>query len=327
MPNYDLWIESHVDLGDHPKVHLLSRTLSVPYPYAIGTLHCLWWYAMRFAWRDGDLSKYGDDAIEGACKWSGERGTLIKALRDCGFIDGSKVHDWIDFAGRLVKDRLRYERTNVKRTSSVRTASVIRTPSVANRTVPNRTVPNLTKDNTPHTPLEKPYVKPDRETNPVGFLVYAYKVKKGVPKEDRQWDKVQWRRCSKSATQLLATFAGDVVAAVNCIDELGDQFGEKELSWTLETVLKHAHDWKLKQTEADDDSTGSERSFDDFTHGRPESGRSQNRGLVAAGKILTGIRNMPPIRSAAGSSERIPRTGDDGSVDGMAENFVETKPD
>lgn len=145
MPNYDDWIESHINLADHPKVHNLSRTLCVRYPDAIGTLHLLWWYTMRFAWRDGDLSKHGGDAIEGACKWAGERGDLVKALQSTGWLDDFHVHDWLDFAGRLVNDRLRYERTNAKRTRSVRKTYAARTPHVANQTLPDLTLPDLTK--------------------------------------------------------------------------------------------------------------------------------------------------------------------------------------
>lgn len=47
---------------------------------------------------DGDLAGLTDDDIEAEADWDGEPGKFVKALKDCGWIDGKpkayKMHDW-----------------------------------------------------------------------------------------------------------------------------------------------------------------------------------------------------------------------------------------
>jgi len=114
------WIKSNTDLSDHPKTYVLSSLLSVPVPYVIGTLHLLWYFTLKFAWEDGDLSRFGPIAVSRACQWDKDPNILIEALQKAKFLDEMKVHDWHDFAGRLVKDRIRYKEHNVRNTSVIR---------------------------------------------------------------------------------------------------------------------------------------------------------------------------------------------------------------
>ena len=78
-------------------------------------------------------------------------------------------------------------------------------------------------------------------------IVCAYKALKGFDMEDRAWDKLNFKRCSKSAKQLLEYFDNNWETVVKCLESLAKEFNHKCLEWTLETCVKWASEWKLKQ--------------------------------------------------------------------------------
>lgn len=108
------WIESHDNLSRHPKTRRAARMLGVSIPTMMGHLHLLWHWCLEYA-DDGDLSPYDADDIADAVMWEGEPDTLIDALLNCGpgdkagFLEegqhGLIVHDWMDYAGKLVAKR------------------------------------------------------------------------------------------------------------------------------------------------------------------------------------------------------------------------------
>ncbi|MFN0222133.1 DnaD domain protein [Paenibacillus sp. KR2-11] len=147
------WIESHQELARHPKTKKLARKLKVTVPAAIGHLHLLWWWALDFA-PDGNLSKYEVEDIAEAAMSEIDAEDFIHALKEAGWIDQEgtssdiRLHDWYDYAGRLLekrevdKERKRKARGSaspVRRTSDGQAEDGERT--VPNRTVPDRTVP------------------------------------------------------------------------------------------------------------------------------------------------------------------------------------------
>lgn len=102
------WLESHQALADHPKTRKLMRILGVSKPTAIGHLHCLWWWALDYA-DDGRLSRYDALDIAIGAEWEGEPADLVAALVQAGFLDRDgdtlTIHDWDDYAGKLVSRR------------------------------------------------------------------------------------------------------------------------------------------------------------------------------------------------------------------------------
>jgi hypothetical protein len=134
------WIESHQEIGQHPKTYALSTALNVEIPTAVGVLHLLWHFALKFAWKDGDLKKFTSSQIANGTFWKGNPDDFLKALQGTGWLDGKKVHDWMDYAGKIVHDRL-YNKLRRKTPSN----AVPRRKTLAtlpNLTVPNRTLPN-----------------------------------------------------------------------------------------------------------------------------------------------------------------------------------------
>ena len=113
-----VWIESHQSLKDHPKTKRVARALDVPVPYVMGMLHCLWYWAMDYA-QDGDLTGYSDEDIADAAEYTaGDASAFVEALVTCGtkggsgFIDRSEdgglfLHDWWEYAGKLIDSRKR----------------------------------------------------------------------------------------------------------------------------------------------------------------------------------------------------------------------------
>ena len=162
------WIESHQEVGRHPKTKKLARLLGVSLPAAVGHLHYLWWWALDFA-QDGVLDKFDADDIADAIQWDGDSSQLIDALISSGHIDdtdhGLVVHDWYDYAGKLLerreKDRARKRSTaeavrtssSFRRNSNGKSAEADGNLNASSVTVPNSTIPNSTE---PTIPTDQP---------------------------------------------------------------------------------------------------------------------------------------------------------------------------
>jgi hypothetical protein len=118
------WIESHQALGRHPKTIRLAALLKVRVPEAVGLLQFLWWWALDYA-PDGLVSVADQPVVARACLWHGPPARFWEALLEVGFVEPAelphvcKIHDWMDYAGRLVERRKAdKERKRVQRTSA-----------------------------------------------------------------------------------------------------------------------------------------------------------------------------------------------------------------
>jgi len=61
-------------------------------------LHALWHTALEQQ-EDGDLSKWSHGMIAQAASWEGNPDEFVTRLREWGWLDGSLIHDWIDYVG------------------------------------------------------------------------------------------------------------------------------------------------------------------------------------------------------------------------------------
>lgn len=131
MKNDMAWIKVHEEIATHYKTERLADQLNLPPAQAAGHLLFLWLFTVRNAWRDGDLSKWGDNAIERGAGWQGGKGVLVDALRSSGWLDGSEVHDWQDVAGVFIKQKQSNEKQYLKNKSTVATPneSPVATPN------------------------------------------------------------------------------------------------------------------------------------------------------------------------------------------------------
>lgn len=144
------WIESNEELAAHPKTKKAARLLEIAIPTMLGHLHLLWWWCLKYA-QDGDLSQYEADDLADAAAWEGDATRFVRALLDCGpgesfgFLEQSEdgglmVHDWMDYAGKLIERR----QVNARRMKDARAKHMQRT---CGATVPNLTVPNHINNN------------------------------------------------------------------------------------------------------------------------------------------------------------------------------------
>lgn len=91
---------------------------------------------------------------------------------------------------------------------------------------------------------DEPYVI---ET-PLQKTVCAWKKLTGFDPTDRAWDRAHWGRHAKTAAGLMAFLDGHI-NAIDCCQDIYEAMTKKGLTCTMETVLKHSADWKLKQQE------------------------------------------------------------------------------
>lgn len=147
------WIELHDTLPDHPKLMALAEYLNVDESAALGYLCAFWLWATKYA-QDGKLATVAPRAIARGAKWHGDPAAFVESLFQAGWLDanddGLSIHDWHDYAGRLIDMRA----ANRARMRSKRAAHVQRTCSAQPAHVqglPNLTIPNLTnKEQTEH---------------------------------------------------------------------------------------------------------------------------------------------------------------------------------
>ncbi len=152
-----MWIESHQSLLTHRKTGRLARALNISKITTIGHLHAFWWWCMDNAPSGGLSGIDAEDIADAAC-WEGDPEEFIGALVHAGFVDSDgetlAVHDWHDFAGKLIEkrasdaERKRRSRASapVRGTSGGHPRDIRVTAQVPNLTEPNRT------NNTPKPP-------------------------------------------------------------------------------------------------------------------------------------------------------------------------------
>lgn len=85
---------------------------------------------------------------------------------------------------------------------------------------------------------------------PLQRVVGAYKLAKGIDRDDKAWDRANYARYSKAAKSLLEACGGNLEAAVAYLIGQGDEWDAKSITWTLETIARHAWDNQAKITEA-----------------------------------------------------------------------------
>jgi hypothetical protein len=153
-----MYLEIDEDFPTHPKSMRIGVLLGNPVAWAY--VQKLWVFACKYQ-KDGDLSAYSPEEIEGFVGWPAADGKFYAAAVKVGFIDeregdgGRWLHNWKTRQGRwldkMEADRRRKadSRAPVQRTSSGqgadKTPPVHRTDPVPHLTSPDLTKPNQTK--------------------------------------------------------------------------------------------------------------------------------------------------------------------------------------
>lgn len=194
-----MWIESHQELGSHPKTQKLARILGLSKPTVVGHLQYLWWWATDYA-QEGDLSRFDPLDIAIGAEWEGNPDLFLDALIRSGFVDrdedggGLSIHDWHDYAGKLIERRAK----NAERMRAARAGTKPKRATHVQGTQRARaTLPNTTKQNTtePNQTLGEESPKPSlraRAKTADGFERFygEYPRKTGRADAERAWRKL-----------------------------------------------------------------------------------------------------------------------------------------
>lgn len=259
------WIESHTVLLRHRKLIAFAKALRLKPVYCLGHLHALWHVALEQA-EDGDLSSWTDDFIAESSAFQGDAPRFVSLLQLHGWLDGKILHDWLDYAGLYLTKK--YSSSNRDLLVSIwGKHGRIYGERIVNkkRTESEPTLPDLTEPKETPSPPDKPPAVPPPKPPPkqrpkppqpngdgailrpltdVQRVVHGFKAVLGVSDDDVGWDKVYFPRYTKSAKDLLTLFEGNLDRVADCIDQVSAAMERKKLSWTPETLVKHAGDWK-----------------------------------------------------------------------------------
>ena len=87
-----------------------------------------------------------------------------------------------------------------------------------------------------------PEIKVPKPHTPIQLVMRAYKEAKGIPLDDKVWDKQNFRVWAKAAKKILEAFNGDDKKAVFYILNKGYDWEEVNFTWNLATLARHACD-------------------------------------------------------------------------------------
>jgi hypothetical protein len=226
------WIESHQELGAHPKTQKLARILGLSKPTVVGHLHYLWWWATDYA-QDGDLSRFDALDIAIGAEWEGNPDLFLDALIRSGFVDqgdAMTIHNWDDYAGKLIErraknaERMREARADTKQERATHVQGTQR----ARARLQNRTEPNQT-NNQPSVERDAPTpIKALPRNGPAQSIVAAWYDAAG----------------GKPVSYPKAVGLGQKLAELGCnegeVAELYDWMGEQEFfqgKWDMGTAV------------------------------------------------------------------------------------------
>jgi DnaD/phage-associated family protein len=154
------WIELHQEIWTHRKTLILAFELDLEEMYAASHIIHLWTWALDNV-PDGDLSGLPNRVIAYGAGWRKDPDVFINAAVKAGWFDvteaGLHIHDWYEYAGRLIEKRKedaerkrnsRRQSKDVQRMSSGQdTDSPQDVQRMSSVTVPNRTLNNNNNNN------------------------------------------------------------------------------------------------------------------------------------------------------------------------------------
>ena len=225
----------------------------------------LWCYCGRHPALNGILSGHSMAEIEAICGWKGAPGSMVDAMLKLRFLvkvrNTYRVNDWGEINGHILALSERGRRANEVRWSNYRLKDKLslKHPNAIHKddlrnppSIPSIPITTIAGSS----PAADPPVKALSQ-HPAHRLVRAWKRLLELPQEDyATWDKANFSRCVKSANLLLEIFSvtestNDALEAIaDCMIGVYDELTKKGLSCTLETVVKRAHDWKNRGSNA-----------------------------------------------------------------------------
>jgi len=112
------WIQIHQTLKDHKKLLEAADLLDIEPPHMMGLLISLWLWAIDNA-PDGNLGDISPRIIARAAQWNGDPDIFLSALKTAKWLDENEdsldIHDWYDYTGKLIEQRIAERERSRKR--------------------------------------------------------------------------------------------------------------------------------------------------------------------------------------------------------------------
>lgn len=234
-----MWIESHQELGSHPKTQKLARILGLSKPTVVGHLQYLWWWATDYA-QEGDLSRFDPLDIAIGAEWEGNPDLFLDALIRAGFVDrgedggGLAIHDWQDYAGKLIErraknaERMREARAGTKTERATHVQGTQRArATLPNTTQHNKTEPNRTGENDGAKTRSS---KPLPANGPAQVLVKTWAERSGI-------DPANYSKAAGQAAQLVKAGVDPPELSEEFDWLVGNPWGKPNWSFDLGTAV------------------------------------------------------------------------------------------
>jgi len=93
-----------------------------------------------------------------------------------------------------------------------------------------------------------------------GFITLTTELEPGAP-EDRKAVSAMYRRHSKAAKDLLALAKNDPNRALAAVRSIASRMESRNLSWSLEGIFKHYHDWATSPEVYDAETKNKRRRY------------------------------------------------------------------
>ena len=135
---------------------------------------------------------------------------------------------------------------------------------------------------------------------PIQRIVGAYKIAKGIDRDDKAWDKGNFARAAKAAKTLLENL-GAVEKCVAYVLCKAEEFKAGNFTWTLETIVRHGLDQKgeinaIATGDIKQEALGDDPIPEPGRIGAPTRKRALSWGNVAAGMVGGLAKGLPETK-------------------------------
>lgn len=211
------WIQVHQQLKDHRKLLAAADELEIEPAHMLGLLTSFWLWALDNA-PSGSLDGISNRMIARAAQWNGAPDVFVDAMAGAGLLDKMDdetlaIHDWYEYAGKLIdqreaeKNRSRARRaaaaaaaastSDDRRTTTGQTADGTnddqkKTAGRVKQSTPKQTKPEQTREtegDLPHTP--KTEAKPDAQECRFAEFWTQYPKKVGKKAAQNSWRRIK----------------------------------------------------------------------------------------------------------------------------------------
>lgn len=196
------WIQVHQTIKDHRKTYDASDALEVEPAHMLGLLVSFWLWALDNA-PTGSLQGISNRTIARAAGWpENNADKLVEALEAAGWLDSTpegdlQIHDWYDYAGKLIDQReAEKQRSRRRRAASSQatdgrpTDDHKKTAGRVDKTIQDYTTQDQRKDISP-TPSDDGPKKTDLQEERFGVFWSAYPKKVGKQAALKSWKKIK----------------------------------------------------------------------------------------------------------------------------------------